>query len=109
MDSGGSDGDQVTGLDLHIVLVPAPPRPPSQRHFPHPFSGHDRSKAPRPTFLIRRAFRGDHRSGTRRTARHTSRMPPGAERSSIAKPDSGSVSTGSLTVLHQRQRCGRHG
>lgn len=33
-------GDPVTGIDIHIVLVPAPPSPtPVPTPLPHPFSG----------------------------------------------------------------------
>jgi len=32
-------GDQVTGVDIHIVMVPAPPGPPVPTPLPHPFTG----------------------------------------------------------------------
>jgi uncharacterized Zn-binding protein involved in type VI secretion len=32
-------GDMVTGVDIHIVAVPAPPAPPIPTPLPHPFSG----------------------------------------------------------------------
>ena len=32
-------GDPVTGVDVHVVLVPAPPAPPVPTPLPHPFSG----------------------------------------------------------------------
>jgi uncharacterized Zn-binding protein involved in type VI secretion len=32
-------GDGVTGVDTHIVAVPAPPGPPVPTPLPHPFSG----------------------------------------------------------------------
>lgn len=32
-------GDQVVGVDTHIVLVPAPPGPPIPTPLPHPFTG----------------------------------------------------------------------
>jgi uncharacterized Zn-binding protein involved in type VI secretion len=32
-------GDNVTGVDIHIVAVPAPPAPPIPTPLPHPFSG----------------------------------------------------------------------
>jgi uncharacterized Zn-binding protein involved in type VI secretion len=32
-------GDQVVGVDTHIVMVPAPPAPPVPTPLPHPFSG----------------------------------------------------------------------
>ena len=32
-------GDRVTALDTHLVLVPAPPGPPVPTPLPHPFSG----------------------------------------------------------------------
>jgi uncharacterized Zn-binding protein involved in type VI secretion len=32
-------GDQVTAVDIHIVLVPAPPGPPVPTPLPHPFQG----------------------------------------------------------------------
>jgi uncharacterized Zn-binding protein involved in type VI secretion len=32
-------GDQVTALDIHIVLVPAPPAPPIPTPLPHMFQG----------------------------------------------------------------------
>lgn len=32
-------GDQITGIDMHIVLVPAPPAPPVPTPLPHPFNG----------------------------------------------------------------------
>lgn len=32
-------GDQITGVDIHIVMVPAPPAPPVPTPLPHPFSG----------------------------------------------------------------------
>jgi hypothetical protein len=32
-------GDQITAIDIHIVLVPAPPSPPVPTPLPHPFAG----------------------------------------------------------------------
>ncbi len=32
-------GDQITAIDTHIVMVPAPPGPPVPTPLPHPFSG----------------------------------------------------------------------
>lgn len=32
-------GDRVVGVDLHIVMVPAPPGPPVPTPLPHPFAG----------------------------------------------------------------------
>lgn len=32
-------GDQITGVDMHIVMVPAPPGSPVPTPLPHPFSG----------------------------------------------------------------------
>ncbi len=32
-------GDQVTAMDTHMVLVPAPPGPPVPTPLPHPFAG----------------------------------------------------------------------
>lgn len=32
-------GDQITAVDIHIVMVPAPPGPPSPVPLPHPFAG----------------------------------------------------------------------
>jgi uncharacterized Zn-binding protein involved in type VI secretion len=32
-------GDQVIGADVHIVLVPTPPGPPTPAPLPHPFTG----------------------------------------------------------------------
>jgi uncharacterized Zn-binding protein involved in type VI secretion len=32
-------GDQITAIDTHIVLVPAPPGPPVPTPLPHPFNG----------------------------------------------------------------------
>ena len=32
-------GDQITGTDIHIVMVPAPPAPPIPTPLPHPFVG----------------------------------------------------------------------
>ena len=32
-------GDQVTAVDTHIVMVPAPPAPPVPTPLPHPFLG----------------------------------------------------------------------
>lgn len=32
-------GDQITAIDIHIVMVPAPPAPPVPTPLPHPFSG----------------------------------------------------------------------
>lgn len=32
-------GDAVTGVDTHIVMVPAPPGPPVPTPLPHPFAG----------------------------------------------------------------------
>jgi len=32
-------GDQVVAVDIHIVMVPAPPGPPVPTPLPHPFSG----------------------------------------------------------------------
>jgi uncharacterized Zn-binding protein involved in type VI secretion len=33
------EGDTVVGLDIHVVMVPAPPGPPVPTPLPHPFSG----------------------------------------------------------------------
>ena len=32
-------GDQITAVDIHIVMVPAPPGPPVPTPLPHPFGG----------------------------------------------------------------------
>jgi uncharacterized Zn-binding protein involved in type VI secretion len=32
-------GDQITAIDIHIVLVPTPPGPPVPTPLPHPFAG----------------------------------------------------------------------
>lgn len=32
-------GDQITAIDMHIVMVPAPPGPPVPTPLPHPFAG----------------------------------------------------------------------
>ncbi len=32
-------GDQVTAVDTHIILIPAPPGPPVPTPLPHPFNG----------------------------------------------------------------------
>ncbi len=32
-------GDQIVGIDTHIVMVPAPPGPPVPTPLPHPFAG----------------------------------------------------------------------
>jgi uncharacterized Zn-binding protein involved in type VI secretion len=32
-------GDKVVGVDIHIVMVPAPPAPPVPTPLPHPFNG----------------------------------------------------------------------
>lgn len=32
-------GDQITAVDIHIVMVPAPPGPPVPTPLPHPFMG----------------------------------------------------------------------
>jgi uncharacterized Zn-binding protein involved in type VI secretion len=32
-------GDTITGVDMHMVLVPAPPGPPVPTPLPHPFNG----------------------------------------------------------------------
>jgi uncharacterized Zn-binding protein involved in type VI secretion len=32
-------GDQVSAIDIHIVMVPAPPGPPVPTPLPHPFMG----------------------------------------------------------------------
>lgn len=32
-------GDRITGVDTHMVMVPAPPGPPVPTPLPHPFSG----------------------------------------------------------------------
>ncbi len=32
-------GDQIVGVDTHIVMVPAPPAPPIPTPLPHPFTG----------------------------------------------------------------------
>ncbi len=32
-------GDQITAIDTHIVMVPAPPGPPVPTPLPHPFMG----------------------------------------------------------------------
>ena len=32
-------GDRVTGIDTHIIMIPAPPGPPVPTPLPHPFAG----------------------------------------------------------------------
>ena len=32
-------GDKVVGVDIHIILIPAPPAPPIPTPLPHPFNG----------------------------------------------------------------------
>ena len=32
-------GDKVTGMDTHIIMIPAPPGPPVPTPIPHPFNG----------------------------------------------------------------------
>lgn len=32
-------GDQIVALDVHIILIPAPPAPPIPTPIPHPFNG----------------------------------------------------------------------
>lgn len=32
-------GDRITGMDVHIILIPAPPGPPVPTPLPHPFNG----------------------------------------------------------------------
>lgn len=39
MPGAARQGDSVTGVDTHIVLVPAPPAPPVPTPLPHPFAG----------------------------------------------------------------------
>jgi uncharacterized Zn-binding protein involved in type VI secretion len=36
---GAKQGDQITAVDTHIVMVPAPPGPPIPTPLPHPFAG----------------------------------------------------------------------
>jgi uncharacterized Zn-binding protein involved in type VI secretion len=36
---GAKQGDQVTGMDTHIIMIPAPPGPPVPTPLPHPFMG----------------------------------------------------------------------
>ena len=37
--SAAKQGDQVTGIDTHIIMIPAPPGPPVPTPLPHPFAG----------------------------------------------------------------------
>ena len=37
--AAAKQGDQVTGVDIHVVMVPAPPGPPVPTPLPHNFSG----------------------------------------------------------------------
>lgn len=39
MPAAAKEGDTVVGLDIHVVMVPAPPGPPVPTPLPHPFSG----------------------------------------------------------------------
>jgi uncharacterized Zn-binding protein involved in type VI secretion len=32
-------GDRMTGIDTHIIMIPAPPGPPVPTPLPHPFAG----------------------------------------------------------------------
>jgi uncharacterized Zn-binding protein involved in type VI secretion len=32
-------GDQVVGVDMHVIMIPAPPGPPVPTPLPHPFNG----------------------------------------------------------------------
>lgn len=32
-------GDQIVSMDIHIVMIPAPPAPPIPTPLPHPFTG----------------------------------------------------------------------
>jgi len=39
MDNRSKQGDQIIGIDTHIIMIPAPPGPPVPTPLPHPFTG----------------------------------------------------------------------
>jgi uncharacterized Zn-binding protein involved in type VI secretion len=37
--TAAKQGDQIVSMDIHIVMIPAPPAPPIPTPLPHPFTG----------------------------------------------------------------------
>jgi uncharacterized Zn-binding protein involved in type VI secretion len=96
-------GDRVTGVDVHIMIIPGPP---GTLPLPHPFSGQIRSGTVA-SVLIGGAEAAIVGSVARNEPPHVP-IPPGA---SFSKPptNQGSVSLGSTTVKIGGQAAARLG
>lgn len=99
-------GDQVTAIDTHIVMVPAPPAPPVPTPLPHPFAG-----------IINGALSSDVKvmgqaaatvdSTADNTPKHIP-TPPGVSFQSPPK-NKATIKTGSSTVKINGKKAARNG
>jgi uncharacterized Zn-binding protein involved in type VI secretion len=97
-------GDQVVGVDTHIVMVPGSPPVPTP--LPHPFTGQLQGGLA-PSVLIE----GKPAAVIGSTSPHTSGHLPTPPGTSFQKPpsNSGTVQTGSSTVLIEGKGLARNG
>lgn len=99
-------GDPVTGVDTHIVLVPSPPGSPVPTPLPHPFSGQVVEQVST-VVIIGGAPAATVGSVARNVPPHVP-TPPGT---SFSTPPSnqGTVETGSASVLIDGRGAARQG
>ena len=99
------DGDQVVGTDVHIVLVPAGPAL-VPTPLPHPFVGQLNSG-----LAASVQIEGKAAAVIGSTAKHGSGHVPSPPGTSFQKPpsNSGTVQTGSSTVLAEGKGLARNG
>jgi uncharacterized Zn-binding protein involved in type VI secretion len=99
------DGDQVVGVDIHIVLVPAGPSL-VPTPLPHPFSGQINSALSSSVKI-----EGKAAAVVGSTAQHSSGHTPTPPGTSFQTPpsNSGTVKMGSSTVLVEGKGLARNG
>ncbi len=100
------ENDQVVGVDIHIVLVPAPPAPPIPTPLPHPFSGMLDGDLSSDVNIM-----GSPAATVNSTATNSPSHIPTPPGVSFQKPpaDKGTVQMGSTTVLINGQGAARMG
>jgi uncharacterized Zn-binding protein involved in type VI secretion len=97
-------GDDVVGIDTHIVLVPAPPAPPIPTPLPHPFRGPLKDK------LCKTVFADDKPCATKGSkALNKPHVPSGGPSFQTPPKDEGTVKAGSSTVFMEDKAAARHG
>jgi uncharacterized Zn-binding protein involved in type VI secretion len=99
-------GDQIVGVDTHIVMVPAPPAPPIPTPLPHPFTGMIDGNLSSDVKIMGMAAATVDSTATN-TPSHIP-TPPGV---SFQKPpaNKGTIMIGSPTVKINGKMAARHG